>query len=341
MTSHLKGDKSVFYRGNYNRSVLTTIYVLWGVTMSILTKEEAQHIRAMYELRMEKPRVKVYEIAQYLRVARNTVYKRQKKALENGILFNPQLRLKMFEDVKEYVYVMSSDTAFRAYNQFKEDNRLCYEIFATGYTDLLLITSEPLPRSELDSLGKVVLNGTRSTYICPKVPATAYGTAMSYIEDFAQQDFEPSHWVVEYPSREVLWKERDWELFSLLRYDMTKKYTELAQSVEMSYDGFRWSLRRILANTQVIVPYYPEGYSRYINFYFFFQSSYEQMLIDMFSLVPCFTMLYKVEDWLLVCLRILPRDLTDRFFNVIYDLQDRGYIDRIKTTFPITYQYPD
>jgi hypothetical protein len=164
---------------------------------------------------------------------------------------------------------------------------------------------------------------------------------MSYIEDFAQKDFEPSHWIVEYPPRDIVWKRRDWELFSLLRYDMTKKYTELAKSVNMSYDGFRWSLRRILANTQVIVPYYPEGYSRYTHFLFIFKSSYEKMLLDLFSLTPCFTVLYKVESWILVQFSILPLNLTDQFFSVIYDLQDRGYIDRIKTFFPITYQYPD
>jgi hypothetical protein len=122
---------------------------------------------------------------------------------------------------------------------------------------------------------------------------------------------------------------------------MTKKYTELAKSVKMSYDGFRWSLKRILANTQIIVPYYPEGYSQYTRFLFIFQSNYEQMLLDMFSLVPCFTMMYKVKGWLLVHFRIQPSDLSDRFFSILYDLQDRGYINRIKTTFPITYWHPD
>jgi hypothetical protein len=82
-----------------------------------------------------------------------------------------------------------------------------------------------------------MLDGTRRTYICPKVFATLYKTAMSDIEDFAQKDFEPSHWIVEYPPRDIVWKRRDWELFSLLRYDMAKGYTELAKSVNMSYDG--------------------------------------------------------------------------------------------------------
>jgi Mn-dependent DtxR family transcriptional regulator len=75
--------------------------------MNILTKEEAKHIRAMYELRTEEPRIKIYEIAQHLEIVRNTVYKRQKKATENGILFSPELRLKMYDDVKEYVYAVS------------------------------------------------------------------------------------------------------------------------------------------------------------------------------------------------------------------------------------------
>lgn len=309
--------------------------------MSILTKEEAKHVRAMYELRSEEPRLKIYEIAQHLGVVRNTVYNRQKKALENGILFHPQLRLKMFEDVKEYVYVISSDNAYNAFHQLQGDDRVCYELFATGYFDLLLITSVPFSQKELERLGEVKLGGFRSNYVYPKVPNTDYLTAMDKIEDFTQRDFHPSEWAVEYPPKEVHWKEIDWKLFSLLRYDMTRKYTTLAKSVKMSFDGFRWSLKRILANTQIIVPYYPEGYSQYIHFLFMFQSTYEEMLLNLFSLVPCFSIQYKVEDWILVQFSILPLDLIDRFFNILYGLHRRGCIDRIKTTFPITYWYPD
>ncbi|MBU7028006.1 MAG: hypothetical protein HXS48_13810 [Theionarchaea archaeon] len=310
--------------------------------MSILTKEEqAALIRAMYERRMEEPRTKVYQMAESLKVSRNTVRRHWRKALEKGILFKPQLRLKMFAEVKEYVYALSSDTAFHEFHELQKDEKVCYEIFATGYADLLLITSEPFSRSELGPLGKVMVSGSRSNYVYPKVPATDYVTAMDYIEGFAQNDFEPSEWVVNYSRREVDWKEIDWKLFRLLRYDMTKTYTELSKLVEMSYDGFRWSLKRILENTQVIVPYYPEGYSQYTRFLFVFQSKYEQMLLDMFSMVPCFTLMYKVKDWFLVHFRILPLDLTDRFFKISYDLQDRGYIDRIKTAFPITHWHPD
>lgn len=309
--------------------------------MSTLTKEEASQIRAMYELRSKEPRIKVYEIAQHLGIVRNTVYKRQKKAADNGILFNPQLRLEMFENVKEYVYSISSDSAFRTFHQLQGDERVCYELFATGFFDLLLITSSPFSRRELESLGKVNLCGYRSNYVHPKIPDTDYVTALNNMERFARNDFEPSEWVVEYPPRKVEWKEIDWKLFSILRHDMTKKYTELARSVKMSYDGFRWSLKRILANTQVIVPYYPEGYSRYIHFLFMFQSRYEKMLLDLFSLVPCFTIQYKVKDWIFVQFSILPLNLADRFFSILYNLHERKYIDRIKTAFPIAYWHPD
>jgi len=75
--------------------------------MSILTKEEqAALIRAMYERRMEEPRTKVYQMAESLKVSRNTVSRHWRKALEKGILFKPQLRLKMFAEVKEYVHAL-------------------------------------------------------------------------------------------------------------------------------------------------------------------------------------------------------------------------------------------
>ena len=204
-----------------------------------------------------------------------------------------------------------------------------------------LVTSVPFSRKELECLGKIRLSGYRSNYVFPKIPDVDYVTAIAKIEEFAQKDFEPSKWCVEYPPRQVEWKEIDWKLFSLLRHDMTKRYTELAKSIKMSYDGFRWSLKRILANTQIIVPYYPEGYFRYVHFLFMFQSSYEKMLLNLFSLIPCFTIQYKVKEWVLVQFSILSLNVIDRFFSILYNLHERGYIDRIKTTFPITYWHPD
>jgi hypothetical protein len=290
---------------------------------------------------MKDPRMKTHEMARNLGVVRNTAYEYEKKAKEQGILFSPQLRLKMYDDVKEYVYALSSDDAYFHFHRLQKDARTCYILFATGFIDLLIISSEKFSQQELQDLGEVKLKGSRSNYIYPTIPHYDYVTAMDKIEEFSKREFEKSILRVEYPERKVKWKEIDWELYKRLRYDLTKKYTELAKDVKMSYDGFRWSLKRILANTQVIVPYYPEGYSRYINFYFFIQSDYENLFKEIFSYIPCFTMFYKINNWILVCVRILPVDLIDRLFNVFYNLQDRGYLSKFNSTFPITYWYPD
>ena len=173
-----------------------------------------------------------------------------------------------------------------------------------------------------------------------KKDATDYITAMCQIEEFSKKEVEPSQWIVTYPPQTVEWKKIDWDLFPLLRYDVTKAYTELSKTTKMSYDGFRWSFKRILLNTQLIVPYFPEGYSNYTDYYFFIQSKYEHMLLDMFSLIPCCTMIHKVKDWLSICVHIPPLNLTDRLFSVLYDLQDRGYVNRIKMVYSITYSHP-
>lgn len=317
------------------------IYIFWGEQVSIFTKEQQTNlIRALYEIRLKEPRLSIQEMARSMGTARNTVYRHLNSALENGILFNPQLRLKMFHDVKEYVYAVSSNSAHETFQTLKDRTSVCYELFATGYIDLLMISDTPLSQRDMKELGDIRIEGSRSDFVYPVVPAVDYPTALHQIRRYIQRDFFPSRWRVEYPPRNVIWKDLDYELFSLLRYDMTTKYTVLARSARMSFDGFRWSLDRILANTQVVVPYYPEGYSHYMRFLLMFKSQYEEMLMELFSLVPCCTTLYKVADWILVHFKILPLDLTGQFFNILYSLQDSGYIDCIKTAVPILHWRP-
>jgi predicted transcriptional regulator len=323
------------------RVTYRTIYIFWGEEMSILTKEQQTHlIRALYEMRLQEPRLSVHEMARSLGAARNTVYRYLNHALDKGILFKPQLRLKMFRDVKEYVYAVSSDSAHDTFQTLKKKNSVCYELFATGYIDLLIMSDAPLSRKGVKELGDIRIEGPRSDFICPVVPAVDYETALHQIETHVQNDFCPSRWDVEYSPRSVVWKPLDYDLFSLLRYDLTVKYTVLARSARMSFDGFRWSLDRILANTQIVVPYYPEGYSHYVRFLLMFRSRYENLLIELFSFVPCCTILYKVGGWIMVHFKILPLDLTDWFFNMLYNLQDSGYIDCVKTAVPILHWRP-
>jgi hypothetical protein len=52
-------------------------------------------------------------------------------------------------------------------------------------------------------------------------------------------------------------------------------------------------------------------------------------------------MIHKVKDWLSIYLHVLPLNLTDRLFTVFYDLQDRGYVDKIKMAYSVTYWHPD
>lgn len=338
--THSSGHTSVS-QTRYSVSI-HNIYEFWGEQMSIFTKEKRMNlIRGMYNLRRKEPRISITDIAASLGISRNSATHHLNRALEEGILFNPQLRLLMSDKIKEYFYAISSDDAFNAFHQLQKDNRILYEIFGSGYADLLLTTTEPLSWSELDELGKVMLWGERSKYICPKVPNTDYLTAISNIEDFSKKDFKKSQWDINFQPWEIEWKEIDWKLYPLLRYDVGKPYTELAKKVEMSYDGFRWSFRRILKNTQLIVPFYPEGYPKYSDFFLFIQSKYEKMFIDMFSLMPCCTMINKVKDWLSISLHILPLDVTDQLFTVLYSLQDRGYLKKIKMVYSVTYWHPD
>ncbi|KYK36932.1 MAG: hypothetical protein AYK19_07805 [Theionarchaea archaeon DG-70-1] len=308
--------------------------------MSRFSPEKKQSLfRGIYEADSENPRLRLYELAEYLGTVRNTAAEYRKMAYENQILFPPQLRLKMFSDVKEYACAFKADDAFRVFEQLKSDPRVCYQVLCKGRLDLLVITSFPFSVKEV-AASELIFRGARSDYIVPYVSDIDGKTALNLMMEKVEESPSPSKWEVTYPRREIFWTNHEWDLFQLLRHNASRPYTELASRIPLHYDTFSSSLERIFANTILFVPYYPKGYESYMSWILIFKSNYEQLLIDMLSCQPCTTVLYKVADWFVADVKV-ETNLAGHYLRLLYGLEDTGIIDMFDVACAALYWQPD
>ena len=101
--------------------------------MSRLSPERIHSLyRGIYEAYTDNFRIQLHELTGLLGTVRNTAASYLEKGREDGIVFPPQLRLKMFEEVKEYVYALKVDDTFRTFDKLKFDQRICYEAMGKG-----------------------------------------------------------------------------------------------------------------------------------------------------------------------------------------------------------------
>jgi len=93
--------------------------------------------------------------------------------LKEEIFFPPHIRLKMYENRKEYIYLIQSDSANKLYEHYKKQSDTVYITYTSGKFDILLQTSKPL-----DVLpDRTIFHGSRGDYIYPETLNCSYESA--------------------------------------------------------------------------------------------------------------------------------------------------------------------
>ncbi len=308
--------------------------------MSRLPPERVHSLyRGIYEAYTANFRIKLHELADYLHVVRNTTSDYLKKAYENEMIFPPQLRLKMFAEVKEYVYALKVHDGFRVYENLKISPHIFNMEAGKGIFNLFMITSLPLNLEDIP-VKEVVFEGVRSDYVIPFIPDIDSRTSLEWMKKRGEKTPSPSILEVTYPHRDIIWNNREWDIFQLLRYNASKTHTEIAKKISLHSDTFAESLRRILANTINYVPYYQKGHGSYMSWTLIFQSDYEHFLIDLLSCFPCTTVIYKVTDWLVAHVKV-DAHYSGSYLRLFCQLEDRKYINTFDMAFPAMHWHPD
>lgn len=309
--------------------------------MCIYKEEDKFRLRhCIHRIFLEEPRLYYDEAAKKCGVCRNTVSTYWRDGLKDLIFFPPQIRLNMFENRKEYIYLIQSDSPHKLYSYFQENPDVVYMVYTSGKFDIFLQTEKPL-----DVLpDRTIFHGSRSNYTYPETPNCTYENALNHIGKLLDQEHSPSKIKVEYPEEppEVGSSHYGMMIYPYVKYNSKTGYTRIVKKLRISFDSFHYGLEYLLNVSAKLLPYYPKGFRLYSQYFFVFWSNYEEFLCKFLGCLPCHTSITKVKDALIAYVSIEKgEDMSETFFQFCSKMVDLGLIDCFWSSRPIYHWKPD
>jgi hypothetical protein len=277
--------------------------------------------------------------ARHCGTVRNTFTKYWGEGLKEKIFFPPQIRLKMYENRKEYVYLVQSDKVHELYDYYENHPNVIYLAYTLGKFDLLIQTDTPLESIPHNT----ILYGSRSNYAFPKIPYYSFETAFEKMEALLNRSYEPSWMTIEYPEEpEINGASFGWQIFPYLKYNLRPNYTSIVRKLGISFTSFYKGFEYLLQVSTVLLPYYPLGFRQYSQHFFVVWTDYEDLLCELFGCLPCCVSITKVNDALLIYSSILRDEMSKyHFFHLCYNLLKQGYVNKFWTASPAFHWRPD
>jgi len=312
------------YKSNYSKRV---------VYLSRLSEAQKMEIYyQIYEQLLQDERVSLAKMSRNLGLARNTVSSHYHTMIENEILLPPALRLKMFKDLREYVYYLRFDKPMQVNQELEHNPKVVYHCVTSGAFDMVVTTYSPVDFESHPKFKGCLLSGPRSDIYFPApISRDSYEVAFQKIQKTLQEeDLKRSSIPMEFPKREIIWSDLEWELFYDLKHDTRRTFTEIVKTHDISKWLFYRAYERIRQNCIRIVSFFPKKRLNYSDFYFIFKTDYEQALADLFMQLPCNSMIWRVDDRMVAWINIVRTFSFKRFFGLLHWMDDHGIIEDLK-----------
>ncbi len=309
--------------------------------MSRLTDLQKMEIHySIYEELLQDERISLTSLARKLSLARNTVTSHFTYMLTNEIILPPSMRLKMFDDLREYVYFLAFEKPMRVYQELENTPEVSFCSLTSGAFDMVVIAESPLVFESHPNFKECLLQGPRSDiFFPPHISRDSYEEAFSKIRTHLQtEELKASPLPMEFPHREVIWTELEWELFYDLKYNMRRTFTEIVKRHGISKWSFYKSYERIKENCIKLLSFYPKKRSNYSDFYFIFKTDYQESLKDLFLQFPCSSMIWQVDTRLVAWINILRTFPFKEFFGLLHWMDDHGITEDMVYALPV-YSY--
>ncbi len=305
--------------------------------MSRLTESKKEEIRySIYEQMVQDERASLTSMSRKLGLARNTITSHYNYMIENQILFPPSMRLKMFDDLREYAYFLTFEKPMRVFQELETHPHVVFLSLLSGAFDLVVIADAPLRFESHLGLKKCILEGPRGDYSFTHVSRTTYEKAFNDIKTTVlESELEPFVLPMEFPPREIMWTDLEWRLYYDLKYDMRRTFTQIVKKHKVSKWLFYQSYERVKENCIITVPFYPKGVSNYFTFYITLKTAYENLLSDIFLKIPCSGATFKVGDYLVAWINIIRTFPYNEFFGFLNWMEDHSIIEDMMYAFPI------
>jgi hypothetical protein len=279
--------------------------------MSKLTKEEKlRRYHAIYDQIHLNPRIRVHEISKNLRLARNTVSGYLDYMYESEILFGPQLRLKFYPGLNQFMYLAKFDDPYVAFDKLQRDPKVTYCSMFLGDWNVMFMSDANHDPSRVPGFEHLLHKGRQFGNMTPWVPLRDWETAFLKIKKKVVE-FDPIG--VHEPGLESNgpppWDDEEWKLFYAYQSNFRKKVTPVLRKYLISSDKFyRW-METLPQHTSISLRFYPDGYENYTHFIFFFKTLYPRAVVSLFSNFPTSPVCTQIEGGVITGLSI-KSDLT-------------------------------
>lgn len=301
--------------------------------MSRLSKEQKREIHyRIYEQLLQDERVSLARMADNLGLARNTVTSHYTYMMEHEILLPPSLRLKMFKDLREYVYLLSFEKPVRVYQELEKNPNVVYHSVTSGAFDMVVITRSPVDFESHPRFKECLLHGPRSDIFFPHcISRDTYEEAFYKVKQQLEEgNYERGFLPTEVQERKIVWTDTEWELFYDLKYDIRQTFTRIVKRHSISKWSFYRAYERIMKNCVKLVSFFPEGRLNYSDFYFMIETEYEKALTDLFMQLPCSSMYWHIEGRMLAWINIVRTFSFKEFFGLLHWMDDHEIITDLK-----------
>jgi hypothetical protein len=297
------------------------------VKKSVLHKLERCH--RIYEQVYQDPLMPVHIIARNSGLSRNTVSKYLHEMRDQTSLLGPYLRMKPTLTYKEYVYLANFSDPKRKFTALSCFPSVIDVVHTFGDWTTLLVTNQPLDITRMYGFQDLVLSEYKFSTITPKTEFTSWKAAFAKMSMMLEDPGPPSRLKREL-APPLDWGEDQWKIYSILNMNMRTAVTTSLQRVLVRYETYVEWKEDLGMHCTVHTGFYPRSYTRYTGHWFLFSSSYESLVVRVFSCLPVTPCIVVTGHHVLVFVNTVSSSALKRLADLIVDMKSEGLVEDVK-----------
>lgn len=292
--------------------------------MTRLSEEEIRYLQyQIYSSKYDDPWIPHKQIAKLVNHSISTVDRYARKAEEENVIPNPQLRLN--SPFKKAALLLFEDK-LKAYNELQEYTDITYLSVYQGDWDITAVYDGFVDFSQVSGYKGKVTEGPMGRIFTQKAKYTSWNSCFTTMETLLEQGKIGESTITStssYPD----WNDDHWKMFNYFKPNLQKKFSHLRKEYPISwrcYEEWKESLRDYCT---IITYYFPEGYHAYGSFTLCFKTDCEKYIVTLFSTLPTSSIFHKIGDYLVVHI-FVPLDYEQqmRIYDIVSRLLDKKII---------------
>lgn len=224
-----------------------------------------------------------------------------KFAIENRIIILPIFRRKSYLNFKEYFYFLKSDDPHKFFKNAQKNDNVTYCSVQTGFANIQLIS-----KSEIDLNERVILSGPRSNYYVSIPQNYTYKDSISKIDEKMQniRRIRSESPLKFYKKSYGPWGDLDEAIYWSFCNNVRKRFMHVIEETGAYSDKILDWFRNRDRFGDTITMFFPEGEKYYQLTLYMIETSYDNILIDIFSQLPTSSVFYRVDKYLIMAIYI-------------------------------------